>query len=252
MRTFTYLNLYGFLTDAVIVNRIFPAAVGRLLRRLARASAGAAELGDSAPSPRSRCFARPTSRPRSRGRRCSTGWARRCLASATRPPCSTGAWPELAIGDDGDDPPRPALRRQGAISCKKVGLELIVGSTATSGRSCCPPGWPDAARRRPPSRMARWMSHFEPGRRGMAARLDPLGRPARPIRRLTEAAERLVRDAARRPPATRPRPPAPAPPPAAGWQPRPQQAEAGPELEGLVTAAGAARRDPARRAAAHR
>jgi arsenite-transporting ATPase len=27
-RTFTYLNLYGFLTDAVIVNRVFPADVG--------------------------------------------------------------------------------------------------------------------------------------------------------------------------------------------------------------------------------
>ena len=28
MRTFTYLNLYGYLTDAVIVNRVFPDAVG--------------------------------------------------------------------------------------------------------------------------------------------------------------------------------------------------------------------------------
>jgi arsenite-transporting ATPase len=28
MRTFTYLNLYGFLTDAVVVNRIFPPGVG--------------------------------------------------------------------------------------------------------------------------------------------------------------------------------------------------------------------------------
>ncbi len=28
MRTFTYLNLYGYLTDAVIVNRLFPADVG--------------------------------------------------------------------------------------------------------------------------------------------------------------------------------------------------------------------------------
>jgi arsenite-transporting ATPase len=28
MRTFTYLNLYGYLTDAVIVNRIFPSDVG--------------------------------------------------------------------------------------------------------------------------------------------------------------------------------------------------------------------------------
>jgi arsenite-transporting ATPase len=27
-RTFTYLNLYGFLTDAVVVNRVFPAEVG--------------------------------------------------------------------------------------------------------------------------------------------------------------------------------------------------------------------------------
>ena len=24
MRTFTYLNLYGYLTDAVVVNRVFP------------------------------------------------------------------------------------------------------------------------------------------------------------------------------------------------------------------------------------
>ena len=28
MRTFTYLNLYGYLTDAVVVNRIFPVEVG--------------------------------------------------------------------------------------------------------------------------------------------------------------------------------------------------------------------------------
>ena len=28
MRTFTYLNMYGYLTDAVIVNRVFPADVG--------------------------------------------------------------------------------------------------------------------------------------------------------------------------------------------------------------------------------
>src|SRR5947209_13627023 len=28
MRTFTYLNLYGYLTDAIIVNRVFPSEVG--------------------------------------------------------------------------------------------------------------------------------------------------------------------------------------------------------------------------------
>jgi arsenite-transporting ATPase len=33
MRTFTYLNLYGYLTDAVIVNRVFPAEVGDYFAR---------------------------------------------------------------------------------------------------------------------------------------------------------------------------------------------------------------------------
>jgi arsenite/tail-anchored protein-transporting ATPase len=33
MRTFTYLNLYGYLTDAVIVNRVFPDAVGDYFAR---------------------------------------------------------------------------------------------------------------------------------------------------------------------------------------------------------------------------
>jgi arsenite-transporting ATPase len=33
MRTFTYLNLYGYLTDAVIVNRIFPDEVGDYFAR---------------------------------------------------------------------------------------------------------------------------------------------------------------------------------------------------------------------------
>ena len=46
MRTFTYLNLYGYLTDAVVVNRVFPEeAADRLLRRLARAPAGASRAG---------------------------------------------------------------------------------------------------------------------------------------------------------------------------------------------------------------
>jgi arsenite/tail-anchored protein-transporting ATPase len=33
MRTFTYLNLYGYLTDAVIVNRVFPDGVGDYFER---------------------------------------------------------------------------------------------------------------------------------------------------------------------------------------------------------------------------
>jgi arsenite-transporting ATPase len=41
-RTFTYLNLYGFLTDAVVVNRVFPGRGRRLLRELARDAAARA------------------------------------------------------------------------------------------------------------------------------------------------------------------------------------------------------------------
>ena len=53
MRTFTYLNLYGYLTDAVIVNRVFPDELADgLLQRLARRPARAA--GDRS---------RPGSRP---------------------------------------------------------------------------------------------------------------------------------------------------------------------------------------------
>ena len=45
MRTFTYLNLYGYLTDAVIVNRLFPAGRRGLLRRLAPGPGGAPGAG---------------------------------------------------------------------------------------------------------------------------------------------------------------------------------------------------------------
>ena len=42
-RTFTYLNLYGYLTDAVVVNRVFPEELAeRLLRRVAGAPAASA------------------------------------------------------------------------------------------------------------------------------------------------------------------------------------------------------------------
>jgi len=52
-RTFTYLNLYGFLTDAVIVNRVFPDDVGAYFDGWRAAQAGAlAEVTDAfAPVP---------------------------------------------------------------------------------------------------------------------------------------------------------------------------------------------------------
>jgi arsenite-transporting ATPase len=51
MRTFTYLNLYGYLTDAVIVNRVFPAEVGDYFARWRGVQEEHLELVRSAFSP---------------------------------------------------------------------------------------------------------------------------------------------------------------------------------------------------------
>jgi arsenite-transporting ATPase len=51
MRTFTYLNLYGYLTDAVIVNRLFPAGVGDYFSAWRRVQAEHLELVHSAFAP---------------------------------------------------------------------------------------------------------------------------------------------------------------------------------------------------------
>jgi arsenite/tail-anchored protein-transporting ATPase len=51
MRTFTYLNLYGYLTDAVVVNRVFPAQVGDYFAAWRRLQEEHLELVRSAFSP---------------------------------------------------------------------------------------------------------------------------------------------------------------------------------------------------------
>jgi arsenite-transporting ATPase len=51
MRTFTYLNLYGYLTDAVIVNRLFPAGVGEYFAAWRRLQEEHLELVHSAFAP---------------------------------------------------------------------------------------------------------------------------------------------------------------------------------------------------------
>ena len=90
LRTFTYLNLYGYLTDAVIVNRVFPAEVGdyfgawreRQQRHLADVEAA------FAPVP---VLPRRTSRRRSSARRCSTASAGGVRRPRRARPSSTGA-----------------------------------------------------------------------------------------------------------------------------------------------------------------
>jgi len=51
MRTFTYLNLYGYLTDAVIVNKIFPGDVGPYFERWRGLQSEQLELVHSAFAP---------------------------------------------------------------------------------------------------------------------------------------------------------------------------------------------------------
>jgi arsenite-transporting ATPase len=51
MRTFTYLNLYGYLTDAVVVNKVFPRDVGDYFERWRGLQAEQLELVRSAFSP---------------------------------------------------------------------------------------------------------------------------------------------------------------------------------------------------------
>lgn len=51
MRTFTYLNLYGYLTDAVVVNRVFPAQAGEYFAAWRRLQEESLELVNDAFAP---------------------------------------------------------------------------------------------------------------------------------------------------------------------------------------------------------
>ena len=129
MRTFTYLNLYGYLTDAVIVNRVFPDELaegyfgawhGVQREQLALVGAG------FSPVP---VLQRAVLRHRGDRRR-APGRARR---RAVRRPRRRGrpARPARAGADDGQ---RRARRcgstcrspHKGDVKLKKIGLELIV------------------------------------------------------------------------------------------------------------------------------
>ncbi len=141
MRTFTYLNLYGYLTDAVIVNRVFPAEVGDYFagwRRVQEEHLRARRL-------RLRSGARPsgarTSSRRSWAPRCSTGWPPRCSPRTVPSEVLHDAiTQELLITEDGATL-RLALpfADKGAISLKKIGLELVVGVAGQKRTIILPP-----------------------------------------------------------------------------------------------------------------
>ncbi|MGI8713561.1 MAG: ArsA family ATPase [Solirubrobacteraceae bacterium] len=128
MRTFTYLNLYGYLTDAVIVNRLFPAEVGDYFAAWRRLQEEHMELVRSAFSPVpvlcAPYFEQEVIGPAMLDRLSAE------LFGSTDPSgvLHDALTQELTVLDDG------ALLRlelpfaeKGDISLKKIGLDLIVG-----------------------------------------------------------------------------------------------------------------------------
>jgi arsenite-transporting ATPase len=128
MRTFTYLNLYGYLTDAVIVNRVFPDEVdGTYFGAWRARQQEHLELVESAFAPvpvlRAPYFDTEVTGPRMLDRLADEAFGQRDAAAVLHSSLSH----ELAV-DDG----RASLRldlpfaRRGDISLKKIGLELVV------------------------------------------------------------------------------------------------------------------------------
>ncbi len=130
MRTFTYLNLYGYLTDAVIVNRIFPSEVGDYFAGWRRMQEEHLELVRSAFAPVPVLCA-PYFETEVLGDEMLDRLADALFGSGGHDPAAVlhdTLSQELEVSEDGAE-----LRlmlpfaRKGDISLKKIGLELIVG-----------------------------------------------------------------------------------------------------------------------------
>jgi arsenite-transporting ATPase len=128
MRTFTYLNLYGYLTDAVVVNRVFPSNVGDYFAGWRRLQEAHLELVESAFSPvpvlRAPYFEQEVVGPAMLDRLGDALFAEHDPAAVLHDALTQ----ELVVHDE-----EARLRltlpfaRKGDISLKKIGLELIVG-----------------------------------------------------------------------------------------------------------------------------
>jgi arsenite-transporting ATPase len=130
MRTFTYLNLYGYLTDAVIVNRIFPSDVGDYFAGWRRVQEEHLELVRSAFAPVPVLCA-PYFDQEVLGAEMLDRLASALFASDGLDPAAVlhdSLTQELRVSEGG-----ARLRlmlpfaHKGDISLKKIGLELIVG-----------------------------------------------------------------------------------------------------------------------------
>ncbi len=128
MRTFTYLNLYGYVTDAVIVNRVFPTDVGDYFAVWRKVQEEHLELVRSAFGPvpvlSAPYFEQEVVGPQMLDRLAGELFSDLDPAAVLHQTITQ----ELTVSDDGACL-RMALpfARKGDISLKKIGLELIVG-----------------------------------------------------------------------------------------------------------------------------
>jgi arsenite/tail-anchored protein-transporting ATPase len=129
MRTFTYLNLYGYLTDAVVVNRLFPADVGDYFSAWRRLQEEHMELVRSAFSPVPVLCA-PYFEQEVVGPGMLDRLAGELFGDELEPASvlHDALTQELTVSNDGAvlrlDLP---FAEKGDISLKKIGLELVVG-----------------------------------------------------------------------------------------------------------------------------
>ena len=229
MRTFTYLNLYGYLTDAVIVNRLFPAGVGDYFAAWRRVQEEHLELVHSAFAP-----VPVLSAPYFEQEVVGAEMLDR-LADAPVRRARPGGDPARrdhpgARGRRGRGAAALALpfANKGDISLKKIGLELIVGVDGQKRTIMLPPalaGFRPTAATFEDGRAGgaiRWIARSRPSTRTPGGRSrsgdDVLSRLEQRLDRASEAAERLISEAAAA---------AVRKPPPAGWQqPEPEAGRA--------------------------
>jgi arsenite/tail-anchored protein-transporting ATPase len=142
MRTFTYLNLYGYLTDAVVVNRVFPEGVGDYFARWRRVQEEHLELVRSAFGPVPVLCA-PYFETEVLGAEMLDRLADELFERWGYDPAAVlhdAITQELVISED-EARLRLALpfARKGDITLKKVGLELIVGVDGQKRTIMLPP-----------------------------------------------------------------------------------------------------------------
>jgi arsenite-transporting ATPase len=145
MRTFTYLNLYGYLTDAVVVNRIFPEEVGDYFGPWRERQREHLELVESAFAPvpvlRAPYFAEEVVGPAMLDRLAAAVFGDRDADALL---CDRLVQ-ELEVRDD-----RATLRlilpfaEKGDIALKKIGAELVVRVDGQKRTIMLPPALADS------------------------------------------------------------------------------------------------------------